>query len=75
MKPVCRTVSVHKNGLFRLWRGYPFPLFIYATYKRKRVLACFCTFCFVLGAVFWQPGGLFLRVWLGKRDVSEASVE
>ena len=66
MEPVCRTVSVHKNGLFRLWREYPLPLFIYANYERKRVLACFCTFCFVLGAVFGSREGYFCGSGLGS---------
>ena len=67
MEPICRTVSVHKKwGAFPALEGIPLPLFIYAIYKRKRVLACFCMFCLVLGAVFGSLEGYFCGSGLGS---------
>ncbi len=58
MEPVCRTVSVHKNGLFRLWRGYfPLPSLYTLLISGSGFWRVFCTFCLVLSAVFGSREG------------------
>lgn len=57
MEPVCRTVSVHKEWGFSGFGGdTPSPSLYTLLISGSGFWRVFCTFCFVLGAVFGREG-------------------